>query len=113
MLVRYDTIEGACVFKEDTQMHGLVTGNAEVRSGVTLDLHGTVGGDLEVAHGAHAIVRGKVCGVVWVSGSVDLHGAVGDLLFNAAGSAARSVVQPNAVVTASAAGPQAPRVQRS
>lgn len=72
------TIQGNWQATEDTEFHGIVTGNAKVLRGVSVAFHGLVSGDLWVEQAARVEVHGTVVGaVVNEGGQVTVWGTVG------------------------------------
>src|SRR6185295_20059221 len=76
-----DKIEGPCVIDGDVKLHGMITGDATLASGVALLLHGMVTGNLIVQPGAIAVVHGMVSGKLINQGAdVTIYGTVGGLI---------------------------------
>jgi cytoskeletal protein CcmA (bactofilin family) len=96
MHVRRDKIAGPHRVSEDLLLQGMITGDATVASGVTLDLQGTVTGDLHVEPGARVMLRGTVSGSVVNHGKVDVEGVIYGKLTDLDGGT--SHVAPNAVI---------------
>jgi hypothetical protein len=75
------THNGDYTFTAQTNLRGIVTGNAIVTKGIRLEVHGTCEGDLVIEAGASADVFGIVGGTVRVrpGGQVNIHGSIGAL----------------------------------
>ncbi|CAB3762822.1 hypothetical protein B7G54_24290 [Burkholderia puraquae] len=91
-------IEGPFAVDRDLTIHGMVAGQATVRSGCRLVLRGTVTSDLVIEPGAYAAVHGMVNGtVINQGGHVEIHGMVGAVVDTAPSS--RTVIAHGAVIT--------------
>ena len=65
----HDKINGPFIFDRDTELFGMIAGDATVESGATLFLKGMITGNLLVRRGAVAVVDGMVNGLVTNAGA--------------------------------------------
>jgi hypothetical protein len=68
--------EGGLDCYKDTEVVGILVGNATVHDGVMFILRGMVTGKLTVEHGAIAYVHGIVVGNVTVNGAIAIYGMI-------------------------------------
>ena len=96
MQTRTDKIEGPFRVTEDLTLHGMVTGDTTVASGVFLNLHGLIGGNLRIEPEARVNLHGVVGGSVTNCGFVEVAGMIVGSLTDADGG--ESVVKPGAMI---------------
>jgi cytoskeletal protein CcmA (bactofilin family) len=64
MLEIDDKIDGDYTFAADTDLNGMIAGNALVLSGVQVTINGMIRGDLVAEAGSRVTIHGMVSGVV-------------------------------------------------
>jgi hypothetical protein len=87
MLTEYGKIEENIVITQEIALHGMIVGNAIVKSGGILHLHGMVTKDLIVEKGGKVFLYGTVSGDTWnQGGELSISGTVVGRLIEQAGT---------------------------
>ena len=89
-------IEGPFAVEEDSELVGMITVAAVVRSGSTLMVRGMITGNLTVEKGGEVIVRGMVNGTIRNFGKVTVYGSI-DAIQNCAPDC-ETVIAPGAQI---------------
>jgi hypothetical protein len=67
---------GPVVFREDTNFHGMIAGDATAAAGVTVLVHGMIAGSLCIERDATVELRGMVAGPTVNRGRLTIYGVV-------------------------------------